>query len=248
MPARGKIYALMLWHKGFLLQKEAYLPIRLGKVYLSMVKIKDYSLYLVITEDCALGRDILGIAKAAIAGGVDILQMREKNKPREELSRVGSELAKLCKNSKTIFIVNDDPRLVKEIDADGVHIGQSDLNKSSIKEIREIVGENRLIGLSTHSLERFKEANESDADYISFGPIFFTKTKDYFIGTSDVENVLRIALKPVVFIGGINISNLDSLLNKGARNIALIRDILQAEDVMLKTKEFKVKLMEAGRR
>lgn len=212
-----------------------------------MTKIKDRSLYLVITEDYSLGKDILSIAKAAIAGGIDILQMREKDKAPEELRRIGGELAKLCKRSKTLFIVNDDPSLAKNINADGVHIGQSDLSACSINEIRGIIGNNGLIGLSTHSLGQFRQANESGVDYISFGPIFPTKTKDYFIGTSEVENVLRIALKPVVFIGGINILNLDGLLRKGARNIALISDIVQAEDITLKTKIFKSKLINYSR-
>jgi thiamine-phosphate pyrophosphorylase len=208
-----------------------------------MIKIKDYSLYLVITEDYSLGRDILTIAKAAIAGGVDILQLREKNKPREELRKIGDELSSLCRENNKILIVNDDPLFAKEIDASGVHIGQSDLKKYPIKEIRGIIGEEKIIGISTHSLEQFKEANESVVDYISFGPIFFTRTKDYFIGTSEIENVLKIALKPVVFIGGINIKNLDEVLGKGAKNIALIRDIVQAEDITSRTKLFKDKLI-----
>ena len=200
-------------------------------------------MYLVITEDYALGRDILSIAKAAIAGGVDILQMREKDKTQDELRKIGGELSGFCRENKTILIVNDDPKLAADIDADGVHIGQSDLSKYPIKEIREIIGENRLIGISTHSLEQFKQANESGVDYISFGPIFFTRTKDYFIGTSEIKNVLRIALKPVVFIGVINIKNVDEILQEGAKNIALIRDIVQAEDITARTKLFKAKLI-----
>lgn len=89
-----------------------------------MPKFKDYSLYLVISEEYALGREIISIAKAAIAGGIDILQMREKERSREELFKIGSELAQLCRKSKTTLIVNDDPYLAKEADADGVHIGQ----------------------------------------------------------------------------------------------------------------------------
>jgi thiamine-phosphate pyrophosphorylase len=207
-----------------------------------MIRIKDYSLYLVITEEYALGRDSLGIARAAISGGIDILQMREKNKPEEELYRRGREFSGICKKNKVIFVVNDDPSLAQGVGADGVHIGQSDLIKHSIKEIRGIIGKNRLIGLSTHSLEEFKQANTLDVDYISFGPIFPTRTKDYFIGTAEISNVLKIASKPVVFIGGINISNLDSLLQEGVKNVALIRDILQAEDVLSRAKDFKDKL------
>lgn len=211
---------------------------------LQMNKIQDYSLYLVLTESYAQGKDILSIAKAAIAGGIDILQMREKDKSHEELRNIGSELSRLCRDNGVPFIVNDDPELAKELNASGVHIGQSDLISHPIEEIRRTIGKDRLIGLSTHSLEQFKEANESDLDYISFGPIFPTKTKDYYIGTSEIKDVLKLALKPVIFIGGINTLNVDSLLGLGVRNIALIREIMQADDIVLKTREFKNKLKE----
>ncbi len=207
-----------------------------------MLKINDYSLYLVITEGYASGRSALEIAHLAISGGVDILQMREKKKTEEELIKLGSELSKLCMENGVIFIVNDDPHLAQKVDADGVHLGQEDVKRYSIDEARNILGKDKIIGLSTHSLEQFQEANAKDVDYIAFGPIFPTKTKDYFIGTSDVKNVLKIAKRKVFFIGGINLANIDDLLKEGAKNIALIRSIVQAEDIISNTRSFKEKL------
>lgn len=205
-------------------------------------QIKNYSLYLVLSQDCTLGKNAINVAKEAILGGIDILQMREKNKSKEELINLGRELRGLCKNNNVTFIVNDDPFIAKEVDADGLHLGQEDILKYPIELSRDIIGKDKVIGLSTHSFKQFKIANEEEVDYIAFGPIFYTPTKDYFIGTKDIKEVLAIAKKPVVFIGGINLSNLDEILNEGARTIALIRGIIQIEDIVSISKIFKQKM------
>jgi len=196
-----------------------------------MEKIKDNSLYLVISEEYGRGRGAVEIAKSAIAGGVDIIQMREKSKPREELVRLGKKLACLCKKGGATFIVNDDPILATEVNADGVHLGQEDMSIYPIAMVRKIVGKDKIIGISTHSPRQFEKSNKEGVDYIAFGPVFPTKTKDYCIGTGDVKKVLGIAKKPVFFIGGIDLLNIDELLGMGAENIALIRGILEADDI-----------------
>lgn len=209
-----------------------------------MVKIDDYSLYLVISEKYGLGRTALEIAKQAISGGVDIIQIREKDKPKSELTALAEELSKLCRKKNIPFIVNDDPVIAKESGADGVHLGQEDLRVYGIKETRDIIGNDKIIGISTHSLLELEKANaEENVDYIAYGPIFPTKTKNYFLGTKDIKETLRIAKKPVVFIGGINLYNLDEILAQGAKNIALIRDIIQAEDIRKRAKSFKDRLI-----
>jgi thiamine-phosphate pyrophosphorylase len=205
--------------------------------------IRDGSLYLVLSEEYGAGRPLLDIACQAIAGGVDILQMREKNKSPEELLRLGHILASMCKENGVTFIVNDDPLLARELDADGVHLGQEDLRQYPVNMVRRLIGQDKIIGLSTHSLEQFNLANQMDVDYLAFGPIFPTRTKNYHIGDGDVQTVLQTALKPVVVIGGINTNNLDALLAKGASNIALIRDIMQAGDIVSQTKWYKGKLL-----
>jgi len=207
-----------------------------------MNKIKDRSLYLVISEEYGMGRTAVQIAGAAISGGVDILQMREKDKSRQELSDLGLKLSALCRKNGTIFIVNDDPALAREVRADGVHLGQEDIKKFPLKELRKTIGNDKIIGISTHSFEQFEEANSADVDYIAFGPIFRTKTKDYFVGTGDIKTIIEAAKKPVFFIGGIDLSNIDDVLKEGARNIALIRGILEADDITAKTRQFKERL------
>ncbi len=207
-----------------------------------MTGIKDHSLYFVCTEEYGDGRSVVEASRGAIQGGVDIIQMREKHKSREELTRLGKELARICKEAGRIFIVNDDPLLAKETGADGVHLGQEDLKSVSIKDARETLGAEKIIGVSTHSAEEFDTANNSDVDYIAFGPIFPTETKDYSIGTSCVERVLKTARKPVVLIGGITLDNADTLLGLGAKNIAVIRDIIRADDMVERARAFKEKM------
>ena len=207
-----------------------------------MKKVKDYSLYLILSEEFAKGRNILEVAKEAIEAGIDILQMREKHKSQEELIRLGNELSFLCANKDVIFIINDDPILAKRVGADGVHLGQEDIAKYTIKEARDILGKDKIIGVSTHSIEEFRKANKSDCDYIAYGPIFLTVTKDYSIGTKDIEKVLALGQKPIVFIGGITLEHVDILLNKGAKIIAAIRALLEVDDIAETIKKFKEKI------
>lgn len=209
---------------------------------LKMKKIKDNSLYFVTSQEYAKQRTTYDAATLAITGGIDILQMREKQKPQEELIKLGKKLSFLCTRNDIIFIVNDDPYLAEKIGADGVHLGQEDILKYPLEKTRQILGKNRIIGISTHSVNQFEKANSEDFDYIAFGPIFPTKTKDYFIGIKDIEKVLEISAKPVIFVGGITLSNIDEALNKGARNIAVIRAIMQAEDIVRMVRTLKKKM------
>jgi len=209
-----------------------------------MRKIKDNSLYLIITEEYGCGKGAVEIAEKAIAGGVDIIQMRQKNRPSGELIKLGKVLSRLCKKNGTLFIVNDDPLIASEVDADGVHMGQEDMAQRPIDEVRKIIGDGRIIGISTHSIEQFAAASALGADYMAFGPIFPTKTKNYFLGTSDIGHVASMAAKPVFFIGGINLSNIGEVLDRGAKNIAVMRAISEAGDITMAAREFKNRLIQ----
>lgn len=189
------------------------------------------SLYFVADSEYCRHRDVCEVAAQALDGGVDIVQMRQKNIFGDDLAVLGKKLQSVCASRRGIFIVNDDPFLAKAISADGVHMGQSDIAGYGLARVREIVGKGKIIGISTHSREQFIHANAQEYDYIAFGPIFPTQTKDYCIGTQDVEKVLTLARKPVVFIGGIDSSTAAILLEKGVTNIAVIRAIAQADNV-----------------
>jgi len=172
-----------------------------------MRKIKEHSLYLIITEEYGRGRSAIEIAECAIAGGVDMIQLREKDKSSRDLIDMAKTFNGLCKKSGVTFIINDNPILAKEIDTDGVHLGQEDLEKFTIKKTRKILGNDKIIGLSTSTIEEVERAANEDIDYIGFGPVFPTKIKDKCVGTKNVEVILKTAGKPVFFIGGINITN-----------------------------------------
>jgi len=201
--------------------------------------LKEKNLYLVSSEEYS-NLPTLDIAKQAIEAGIDIFQMREKNKSDQELLKLGKQLVKLCKENNTLFIVNDNPHLAKELDADGVHLGQEDIQKNPILKVRSIL-KNKIIGLSTHSLKQVKIADNLDIDYIAFGPIFKTQTKDYFLGTNQIKDVLNSTTKPVVFIGGINLDTIDQLIELGAKNIAVITAITKADNIQERVKQLKGK-------
>jgi len=99
-----------------------------------------------------------------------------------------------------------------------------------------------MIGVSTHSVDEFKRSAGDDVDYLAFGPIFHTETKDYYIGTDEIRRIVEFSPRPVFFIGGIDLSNIDAVLDEGARNIALIRGITEAADISAMTKAYKEKL------
>lgn len=208
-----------------------------------MRTIKENSLYLVISEEYCMGKPVLQVAREAIAGGVDIIQMREKRKSLQELIGLGKDIAALCKEHDVSFIVNDDPLLAKRLDADGVHLGQEDMSRFSIDMARDAVGPDRIIGISTHSVDQFKKGLSADIDYMAYGPLFATKTKPYSIGTADVGTIMTLATKPVFFIGGITLENIDQVLDLGGRNVGLIRAITESKDITKSARELKEKLM-----
>lgn len=205
----------------------------------------NHRLYLVLSEEYGMGRPPASVAAQAIAGGIDVLQLREKQKSREDLVSMGKTLGALCRKNGVVFIVNDDPHLAYELDADGVHLGQEDMTRYPIEQVRHILGPDKIIGLSTHSPEQFYQGNEANVDYLAFGPVFPTQTKNYHIGTSDIKNILKAAVKPVFLIGGITAANMDIVLSAGATRVALIRDIMQAADVQSRAKWYKDNLMDS---
>jgi thiamine-phosphate pyrophosphorylase len=202
-------------------------------------KIRDNSLYFVTSAEYLAGRSTIDVVCKAIDAGVDIIQMREKHLEEKDLISLGIELGRICREKGVTFIINDDPYLAQKVGADGVHLGQEDMKNYSISLARDVLGSASIIGVSTHSIEQFKSANTADVDYIAFGPVFETRTKDYYIGDDDIVEVIDIADKPVVFIGGITLENVDIVLDKGGRNIAVIRAIAQAEDILSTVRAFK---------
>lgn len=177
----------------------------------------------------------------AIKGGTTIIQLREKNLNYNEFLSEASEIQMLCDKYKIPFIINDNTDIAKEVDCDGVHIGQDDM---SVSEARRILGDDKIIGVSVQNVKQAIKAEDEGADYLGVGAIFQTKSKD------DAENVSTDTLKricqsvsiPVVAIGGITKDNVIHLKDSGICGVAVISEIFCATDVKNAAKELKSKV------
>jgi thiamine-phosphate pyrophosphorylase len=185
-------------------------------------------LYVVTESGISKGRSNEEIINEAIKGGAEIIQLREKEWGKDKVKEEAVKLLKICRENNVLFIVNDYIDIALEIGADGVHLGQSDM---SIAEARETCGDKLIIGLSTHSVEQAIDADQEDVDYITIGPIFKTRVKDYIVGVEIIKPVLDNVQKPVIAIGGINKKNIGEVLEQGVESVAVISAVVSAEDV-----------------
>ncbi|MGA2454915.1 MAG: thiamine phosphate synthase [Solirubrobacteraceae bacterium] len=175
------------------------------------------------------GRELPTLLRAAIAGGVDVVQLREKHMPDEELASVANAARILCEELGALLIVNDRPWVAREARADGIHVGQDDIPPA---EVRELVGPELLIGLSTHSPAQIDAVDASVVDYIGVGPIHETPTKPGrpAVGTELVRYAAAHAKVPFFAIGGLDAGNLAQVLDAGATRVCVLRAIAGADD------------------
>jgi thiamine-phosphate pyrophosphorylase len=175
------------------------------------------------------------ITRAGIAGGVDVVQLREKHYAEAELLPLATELARICADRGALFIVNDSPSLAREARADGVHVGQDDMH---VDGARAIVGDDMLVGLSTHARSEIDAAAPVAADgtraidYIGVGPVHETPTKPgrAAVGTALVSYAAAHARVPFFAIGGLYAGNLDEVTAAGATRVVILRAIAGADD------------------
>ena len=167
------------------------------------------------------------IVREALAGGVDVVQLREKAAADEQIVLAGRRLRALCEAHDALFVLNDRPDLAVVCGADGVHVGQEDV---PVAEARAVVGPELLIGLSTHSREQLEAA--SGADYVSAGPVWETPTKEgrMAVGLELVRFAAELAHVPFFAIGGIDETNVAEVVAAGATRIAVVRAIRDATD------------------
>jgi thiamine-phosphate pyrophosphorylase len=187
----------------------------------------NFGLYVILTDPV---RGYEYVTEAAIAQGVRVVQLRIKDAPMEKIRVVAETLRKLTEGTDTRLIINDYPDLAALIGADGVHVGQDDL---PCDLVREIVGPEAVIGLSTHSLAQTKLARGLKTDYIGVGPVFITPTKknpDPVLGLARMREMIQAATVPAVAIGGIDLTNLPLVLEAGARNVCMVRAINNSEN------------------
>lgn len=174
--------------------------------------------------------------KEALENGVTCVQLREKNLDEASFIEEAKKISVLCRQYNTPFIVNDNVNVAIASNADGIHIGQEDMG---LKDVREIVGENMIIGISAHTVEEAKFAQENGADYIGIGAVFETSTKNDVdvIPYEKVKSICDAVDIPKVAIGGINAENILKLKGSGIDGVAVVSAIFGAKDIGKATKE-----------
>lgn len=195
------------------------------------------------------GRPLREVLRAAIAGGVDIVQLRDKQLDDRPLTTVAREAAELCRELGALFVVNDRPAVALAAEADGVHLGQDDM---PVARARELIGPDALVGLSTHAPHEIDAVAVRDAlgevDYIGVGPVHATPTKPGrpATGLHLVRHAAIHAVLPFFAIGGIDAGNAASVIDAGAHKLAVVRAIAQAADPELAARELRGLLGGAG--
>jgi thiamine-phosphate pyrophosphorylase len=171
--------------------------------------------------------DLEGLLRAALGGGVDIVQLREKALDRGEIERAAQTFRRVADNYSALFILNDDPELARACDTDGVHVGQDDV---AAEEARELLGPDAIIGLSTHSPKQMDASAGRPVDYISAGPIWETPTKAGRpgVGLEYIEYAAAHAPHPFFAIGGISPENAEQVVRAGAQRLCAVRAIRDA--------------------
>jgi thiamine-phosphate pyrophosphorylase len=198
-----------------------------------------------VCEALPHGDDPEPLLRAALNGGVDIVQLREKKLDRERVERSAQVFRRLCDTYSALFIVNDDPHLVRACDADGVHVGQDDV---AAAEAREILGADAIVGLSTHSEEQLAAAAKQPVDYVSVGPIWETPTKAGRpgVGLGLVEHAAAHAPHPFFAIGGVDGANAAQVVAAGAGRLGVVRAIRDAADPSAAAEELRTALAPVG--
>lgn len=187
------------------------------------------------------------VLSEALAGGVDVLQLREKDAPDAEILAAARLFRDLCDAHEALFVLNDRADLAVAAGADGVHVGQDD---DSVADVRRAVGPDVLIGLSTHSREQLAAGLASDADYVCVGPVYATPTKpDYpAVGLELVRHAAAVADRPWFAIGGIDGANVREVAAAGARRVVVVRAVRDAPDPRVAAAGLRVALEEGPAR
>jgi thiamine-phosphate pyrophosphorylase len=197
-------------------------------------------LYILITESICK-RPWLEAAEQAILGGADCLQLREKSLESGEFLRRAKQMVELCRRHGAISIINDRPDIAMLSDADGVHVGQDDL---PARDVRKLLGRDKIVGVSTHAIEHAKQAVRDGADYIGVGPFFRSETKPREIlpGPAYARQVVEQIKIPAVAIAGITAENVDEVLATGIKAVAVTAAVIGCDDVRKAAETLKKKL------
>jgi len=190
----------------------------------------DFNLYLITDRKQTEGRSLEFVVEEALRGGVRAVQLREKDLPSRELYETAYELRKLTARHNAKLFINDRVDIALAVDADGVHLGY---NSIPIYRARKILGEKKLIGVSCHNQVQAIIAQEQGADFITFGPIYFTQSKAPYgepVGIVKLAEITHLLTIPIFALGGIKPYNVPEVIAAGAHGIALVSAILSADE------------------
>lgn len=190
----------------------------------------DFDLYLVSDRKLTQGKDLLWVLEQALDGGVRVIQLREKDLGGKELFELADKTVRLCHRYDAQLFINDRVDVALAVDAAGVQLGKTSI---PIEEARTLLGPDKYIGVSTHSIEEAKDAERCGADFVLFGPVYFTPSKASFgdpQGLNALKKIVENISLPVYAIGGIKSGNIAEVKRTGARGAALISAIISAAD------------------
>ncbi len=205
-------------------------------------------LYVILDPELSHDRSLSEILTKAAAGGARLVQYRNKRAPMTHAYTEASALRRVAREIGVTFLVNDRCDLALAVDADGVHLGQTDL---PFGYARKIMGPDKIIGLSTHTMEQVREADHQQPQYIAFGPIFTPASKrdhDQVVGLEGLKEMRRHTALPVFAIGGIHLDHVDAVMHAGADGIAVISAVLTAADVTRAVRELVSRIDQVTRR
>lgn len=203
------------------------------------MKREDLRLYLVTDRSFLHGRSLIDVIMQAVAGGVTMVQLREKDADTRSFIELSIEIKQRLQPTNVPLIINDRIDIALAINADGVHIGQSDMPYSIA---RRLLGCNKIIGLSVENMNDVIEANKLDVDYIGISPVFSTATKKDTalpFGLSGLHEAVRTSVHPTVAIGGINIHTMQEVLDCGTDGIAVVSAIMGADNPEQSARELR---------
>ncbi|WP_294129115.1 thiamine phosphate synthase [Clostridium sp.] len=205
------------------------------------MKMKELKFYLVTDSDILRGRDFYNSIEEALKGGVTMLQLREKNASGKEFLEKAIKLRELTKKYNVKFIINDRVDIAMLCDADGVHVGQSDIPAN---KVRELIGEDKIVGVSARTVEEALTAKENGADYLGVGAMFTTRTKldAKSVSIEKLKEIKELIKLPVVAIGGLSLSNIDKLKECNVDGYAVVSAILGAENIKLECEKWIEKI------
>jgi thiamine-phosphate pyrophosphorylase len=173
---------------------------------------------------------LVEVVEAALKGGVRLVQLREKDLPTRDLVALATDLRTITKRYDAALLINDRIDVAIAVGADGVHLPASSF---SVEDARNLLGPNRIIGVSTHSPEEAAAAGRAGADFVVFGPVFETPSKQAYgppVGLDRLSETVRATSLPVLAIGGVTVERVEEILTCGAGGVAVIRSIFEADD------------------